>query len=802
MSPQCKAAPQRTLRRAASGISVLFCVLLVTMGLGCSGPAVTIEVMVTGLTADSASLDVALDRTLAGDNSKVEHRKVGAVLDHFFIELDSRIEGPLELKVRALGEDRCLRALGTQTLQGPLEGRYATTVELVPPAAPSCTLTITMPGDGVGSVSSIAVGMEMEIKPELNCPPDCTRRLSGGTQVNLVATADAQSVFLGWSGACSGVGVCTITAGDESSRVAAVFSPLRVCTKDPSHSFCWDNPLPQGNALSDVWIESQSSGWAAGGHGTVLRWNGNFWAPLATPVSTLLSGIWGDLQGRVWTTGDYGTALHWDGTAWQRDPTPVDVFLTRVRGAVTDDSTAKSKVLSLWTVGAEGTTLQWVNEKWQKIPSGVDVALLGIWVLGPSDAWAVGAQGTALHWDGQRWNATQTGTTQVLRDVWASGPKDVWAVGDAGTVLHYDGTGWLTIPFSGVALQMRGVWGTGPANIWISGTRGQLWHFDGSSWQTAYVGTKVTLQAIHGLDENNIWFVGESGYIVRWNGVYISSVGDRTAAGQTIRSMWLDDDSAVRIYGGDGQIFVRSGERWIPTSQNSATGLYSVIPLPGTNGALHSVSVFGEIGTYVPDFNTWLLIPSGTTQPLTDIWASSEGNFWAVGFAGALVHGVDYRLSLVPSGTTEDLTSVWGSAANDVWAVGQNGTILHWNGSAWTRQPSPSAGGLLKVWGLAADKVWAVGGGVALRFDGTRWVDIGGPKIREYLLTSVWAKSETDVWATVSVRQVAHFDGSNWELLDSGFDGLLNQVLGTPSGELFVAGNSGAILRHRGPGLR
>lgn len=794
MLPQPPAVPLNTGSCAAVAIGAVLCTLLIMLGPGCSGPAVTIEVTVTGLTADSTSLDVALNRTPTGDNSQAEHRRVGAVLDHFFIELDSRVDGPLVLTVRALGEDRCLRALGTQTLKGPLEGRQSAAIELAAPAAPVCELAISLPGDGGGRVRSV------NLETELACPPDCSRRFSGDTDVTLVAEADAQSVFLGWSGACSGTGMCKVTAGDESPRVAAVFSPLRVCTKDPSHSFCWDNPLPQGNVLTDVWMESPSSGWASGGHGTVLRWNGSFWAPLATPVSTQLSGIWGDSQGRVWTTGDNGVALHWDGTSWQRDRTDVEVFLSRVRGAVSDGATPQSKVLSLWAVGADGTTLQWTQQKWQKVPSGVTTALFGVWVLGPSDAWAVGERGTALHWDGQRWSATPTGTTQLLRDVWASGPTDVWAVGDAGTVRHFDGTGWRTVSLSGVALQMRGVWGTGPANIWISGINGQLWHFDGASWQTAYVGTKVALQAIHGLDADNIWFVGESGYIVRWNGVYMSSVSDRTAAGQTIRSMWIDDQGAVRFYGSRGQIFVRSGERWITTSQNSANGLYSVIPLPGTNGALHSVSVFGEIGTYLPDFNTWLLIPSGTTQPLTDIWASSEGNFWAVGFSGSLVQGVDYKFSVVPSGTTQDLTGVWGSAANDVWAVGQNGTILHYNGSAWTLQPSPTTAGLVKVWGLAADKIWAVGGGVALRFDGTRWVDISGPKIKASLLTSVWAKSEADVWATTTFREVAHFDGSNWALFDSGFDGSLNQVLGTPGGELFVAGNSGAILRHRGPG--
>ena len=116
---------------------------------------------------------------------------------------------------------------------------------------------------------------------------------------------------------------------------------------------------------------------------------------------------------------------------------------------------------------------------------------------------------------------------------------------------------------------------------------------------------------------------------------------------------------------------MRSGGRWITTSQNSASGLYSVIHLPGTNGILYSVSVFGEIGTYLPDFNTWLSYQAARLSPDRAIWASSEG------ISGRLVFPA-------PSSRAWTISSPWyqaapmqdpdqhrGSAANDAWAVSQ-----------------------------------------------------------------------------------------------------------------------------------
>jgi len=82
------------------------------------------------------------------------------------------------------------------------------------------TLSVAAAGTGSGTVTSSPAG--------INCGADCTEDYANGTPVTLTATADAGSVFAGWSGACSGTGTCSVTMSQARS-VTATFN-LQVFT--------------------------------------------------------------------------------------------------------------------------------------------------------------------------------------------------------------------------------------------------------------------------------------------------------------------------------------------------------------------------------------------------------------------------------------------------------------------------------------------------------------------------------------------------------------------------------------------
>ena len=76
-------------------------------------------------------------------------------------------------------------------------------------------LSVANQGTGSGTVTS-APG-------SISCGATCTGRYVDGTSVVLTATAAKGSVFLGWSGPCSGTGTCTVSV-DGAKTVVAQFA--------------------------------------------------------------------------------------------------------------------------------------------------------------------------------------------------------------------------------------------------------------------------------------------------------------------------------------------------------------------------------------------------------------------------------------------------------------------------------------------------------------------------------------------------------------------------------------------------
>ncbi len=75
------------------------------------------------------------------------------------------------------------------------------------------TLTVAKAGTGSGTVTGTGI----------SCGADCTETFNFGTGVTLTAAPAAGSTFVGWSGACTGTGACTVTI-DGAKSVTATFN--------------------------------------------------------------------------------------------------------------------------------------------------------------------------------------------------------------------------------------------------------------------------------------------------------------------------------------------------------------------------------------------------------------------------------------------------------------------------------------------------------------------------------------------------------------------------------------------------
>src|SRR5207248_9974594 len=72
-------------------------------------------------------------------------------------------------------------------------------------------------GSGAGAMSSTPAG--------INCGSSCVTSFSSGTSVRLTALPNQGSTFAGWSGACSGNGLCQLTMNADQV-IGATFTAV------------------------------------------------------------------------------------------------------------------------------------------------------------------------------------------------------------------------------------------------------------------------------------------------------------------------------------------------------------------------------------------------------------------------------------------------------------------------------------------------------------------------------------------------------------------------------------------------
>ena len=87
------------------------------------------------------------------------------------------------------------------------------------------TVSVTGGGTGSGTVTSAPAGISCTVAESPT--GSCSGTFLDGATVTLTATPTANSVFAGWTGACSGTGPCTVTV-DQARTVGAAFTRRQV----------------------------------------------------------------------------------------------------------------------------------------------------------------------------------------------------------------------------------------------------------------------------------------------------------------------------------------------------------------------------------------------------------------------------------------------------------------------------------------------------------------------------------------------------------------------------------------------
>jgi hypothetical protein len=114
------------------------------------------------------------------------------------------------------------------------------------------TLSLVKAGAGAGYVTSSPTG--------INCTVNCIVQLAGNSNVTLTATAAAGSVFAGWSGACGGIGSCTLTMNSQKSvtaNFALSAAPIDSFVRQQYLDFLDREP---GSAETSAWVNALNNG--------------------------------------------------------------------------------------------------------------------------------------------------------------------------------------------------------------------------------------------------------------------------------------------------------------------------------------------------------------------------------------------------------------------------------------------------------------------------------------------------------------------------------------------------------------
>jgi serine protease AprX len=169
-------------------------------------------------------------------------------------------------------------------------------------AAQPRTLVVAEAGNGAGAVTSSPAG--------ISCRPGCSAGFAAGSQVTLTASADVGSIFSGWSGDCSGTGLCTLTMSADHS-VTASFA------LQPRTLFVTINPgLGRGN------VTSSPAGISCPGTCTVVLAPGSS----VTLTANVTAGFFGGWEGDCSGTSPCTLTMSADrsvGAAFGRYPPPL-----------------------------------------------------------------------------------------------------------------------------------------------------------------------------------------------------------------------------------------------------------------------------------------------------------------------------------------------------------------------------------------------------------------------------------------------------------------------------------------------
>lgn len=251
-----------------------------------------------------------------------------------------------------------------------------------------------------------------------------------------------------------------------------------------------------------------------------------------------------------WAVGGNGTVLHWDGTCWSNIPSSTTADFKDVEMVSSNEGYA---IVVEDIARGPYSIYRWDGTSWTN-STAIDGATQSIDIVNPSDGWAVGLSGVIFHWDGISWNRVESPINYPLESIDMVSSTDGWAVGQRAVIIRWNGTSWNLVrdpEFSGAPW----LWSVDMVNStdgWAMGSGGDIMRWDGTHWEyvTSPVPSNKHLFSVDMINSTDGWAVGSDGVIIHWDGTSWSNTKSPTSA--WLNSVDMINSTEGWILGADG----------------------------------------------------------------------------------------------------------------------------------------------------------------------------------------------------------------------------------------------------------
>jgi photosystem II stability/assembly factor-like uncharacterized protein len=586
----------------------------------------------------------------------------------------------------------------------------------------------------------------------------------------------------------------------------------------------WQNPMPQGNHLTDVFLIDNNTGWAVGYSGTILKTTngGANWLLQTSGTSNWLGSVHFTDTNTGWAVGNSGTILKTTngGTVWTQQASVTISWLNSVY--FTDSNTG-------WTVGGDyptGIILKTTNGgiNWTQQASVTNYGLSSVYFTDSNTGWALGYATI--------FKTTNGGTNWTPTIIWSEGLSSVhftdsntgWAVGGDGGIFNTTngGTNWTSQSISS-SYSLSSVYFTNSNTGWVvDNLYGMIFKTTngGANWTPQTSGFNSNkLSSVYFRDSNTGWTVGTFGTIFKTTNGGIVWTPQTSVTISWLNSVYFTDSNTGWAVGADYTtgIIVKTtngGTVWTQQASVTSSWLSSVYFTDSNTGwTVGKDYTTGIILKTTNGGTVWTQQASVTSSWLSSVYFTDSNTGWTVGSGGTIFKTTNRGTvwTQQASVTSNGLSSVYFTDSNTGWTVGSGGTIFKTTngGTNWTSQSISPSYDLSSVHFTNSNTGWVVGGysNIGQIFNttngGTNWTSQSISS--SYSLSSVHFTDSNTGWAVGGYYNMGQIfnttnGGTNWTSQSISSSYPLSSVYFTDSNTGWAVGEYGAILKYIGGG--